>query len=519
MSSVAQKAPFTAPSEAERITDLQARLSQQEDELSAKEALLATRAERIRQLEEIIRTFQRKTYSGTSEQVSAAQLGLFNEAEEIEATAAPEVSIKPQTRQRRGRPALPPELPREEVIHDLPEADKVCPHDGTALALIGEETSEQLDIIPASVKVIRHVRLKYACPCCQAHVATAAKPAQPLGKSIAAPGLLAYIATAKYVDALPLYRQIQQFARLGIELDRTTLANWMVKCGALVQPLINRLTEQILEEPIVGMDETTVQVLDEPGKPAQSTSYMWVMGAGPPGQRVLVYHYEDNRSGRVPVDRLDGFKGALMVDGYPGYGAACRTLGITRLGCWAHARRKFFDAAKLQPKGKTGRPDQALAMINKLYLIERQARDLDPTQRHQLREDHARPVIDQLQAWLTKTLPRVAPKTKIGVALHYLHAQWTTLVRYLDDGRYPIDNNAIENAVRPFAIGRKNWLFSKSTAGARASANLYSLIETAKGHGIEPYAYLRHIFKELPLAETVDDIDALLPQAIKGVVS
>jgi transposase len=363
MSSVAQKAPFTAPSEAERITDLQARLSQQEDELSAKEALLATRAERIRQLEEIIRTFQRKTFSGTSEQVSAAQLGLFNEAEEIEATAAPEVSIKPHTRQRRGRPALPPELPREEVIHDLPEADKVCPHDGTALALIGEETSEQLDIIPASVKVIRHVRLKYACPCCQAHVATAAKPAQPLGKSIAAPGLLAYIATAKYVDALPLYRQIQQFARLGIELDRTTLANWMVKCGALVQPLINRLTEQILEEPIVGMDETTVQVLDEPGKPAQSTSYMWVMGAGPPGQRVLVYHYEDNRSGRVPVDRLDGFKGALMVDGYPGYGAACRTLGITRLGCWAHARRKFFDAAKLQPKGKTGRPDQALAMI------------------------------------------------------------------------------------------------------------------------------------------------------------
>ncbi|PKP89693.1 MAG: IS66 family transposase [Alphaproteobacteria bacterium HGW-Alphaproteobacteria-16] len=377
----------------------------------------------------------------------------------------------------------------------------------------------RVDIIPASVKVIRHVRLKYACPCCQKHVATATKPAQPLGKSIAAPGLLAYIATAKYVDALPLYRQIQQFARLGIELDRTTLAHWMVKCGKLVQPLINRLTEQILDEPVVGMDETTVQVLDEPNKPAQSTSYMWVMGAGPPAQRMLVYHYEASRSGNVPLERLEGFKGALMADGYSGYAAACQTHGITRLGCWAHARRKFFDAAKLQPKGKTGRPDQALAMINKLYLVERQARDLNPSQRHQLRQDQARPVIDQLQAWLTRTLPRVAPKTKPGQALYYLQAQWTTLVRYLDDGRYPIDNNAIENAIRPFAIGRKNWLFSKSPAGARASANLYSLIETAKGHGIEPYAYLRHIFKQLPLAETVEDIDALLPQAVKGVVS
>ena len=271
----------------------------------------------------VIRTFQRKTFSGTSEQLSAAQLGLFNGAEEIEAAEAPEVTVKPHTRQRRGRPTLPPELPREEIIHDLSEADKVCPRDGTVLEQIGEETSEQLDIIAASVKVIRHVRLKYACPCCQQHVATAAKPAQPLGKSIAAPGLLAYIATTKYVDALPLYRQVQQFSRLGVELDRTTLSNWMVKCGKLVQPLINRLTEQILEHPVIGMDETTVQVLDEPDKPAQSTSYMWVMGAGPPGQRMLVYHYEASRSGNVPLERLEGFGGAFMADGYTGYGAAC----------------------------------------------------------------------------------------------------------------------------------------------------------------------------------------------------
>ena len=512
MSSATQKASAADPSTADQIASLQSQLASQQAALEAREA-------RIRQLEEIIRTFQRKTFAGTSEQASADQLGLFNEAEEIEASDAPEVAVKPHTRQRRGRPALPPELPREEVVYDLSESDKICPHDGEALQRIGEETSEQLDIIPAQVKVIRHVRLKYACPGCQQHVATATKPAQPLGKSIAAPGLLAYIATAKYVDALPLYRQTQQFARLGVELDRTTLANWMVQCGKLVQPLINRLTEQILEALVIGMDETTVQVLNEPDKPARSTSYMWVMGAGPPDQRLLVYHYEASRSGNVPLERLEGFGGALIADGYSGYGAACRSHGITRLGCWAHARRKFFDAAKLQPKGKTGRPDQALAMIGKLYRVEREARELDADQRHELRQQQSRPVIDKLQAWLIKTLPRVAPKTKLGEALHYLDKQWPALVRYLDDGRYPIDNNAIENAIRPFAIGRKNWLFSKSPAGARASANLYSLIETAKGHGIEPYVYLRHVFKEIPLAETVDDIDALLPNAVKGGVS
>ena len=343
MSLATLKASTEAPSEAGRVADLQARINEQEAQLQA-------RAERIRQLEEIIRTFQRKTFSGTSEQTSAAQMGLFNEAEEIETTAESELTIAPHTRRRRGRPALPPELPREEVIHDLPEADKVCPHDGTTLELIGQETSEQLDIIPAQVKVIRHVRLKYACPCCQQHVATATKPAQPLGKSIAAPGLLAYIATAKYADALPLYRQVSQFARLGVELDRTTLANWMVKCGALVQSLINRLTELILEQPVIGMDETTVQVLDEPGKAAQSTSYMWVMGAGPPDRRLRVFHYEPTRSGQVPMERLEGYAGAVMVDGYSGYSVACQAHGITRLGCWAHARRKFFDAAqKFEP--------------------------------------------------------------------------------------------------------------------------------------------------------------------------
>jgi len=511
MQSATANASRQAALEADQIAVLQRQVSEQE-------RLLEARAERIRQLEEIIRTFQRKTFTGTSEQAFSAQLGLFNEAEEAvaEDVEPAQVEVPTHTRRRRGRPALPADLPREQIVHDLPEADKVCPHDGTALEWIGEETSEQLDIIPAQVKVLRHIRLKYACPCCQRHVATADKPAQPLGKSMAAPGLLAYVATSKYADALPLYRQARMFARLGIDLDRTTLANWMVRCGELVQPLINRLTELILDQPLVEMDETTVQVLEEPGRPAQSTSYMWVMGAGPPNERLLVYHYAASRSAQVPMDLLDDFSGALMVDGYAGYGGVCEANGITRLGCWAHARRKFFDAAKLQPKGKTGRPDQALALIGKLYQVERRARDMDPEARHALRQEQARLIVDKLGAWLDKTLPQVPPKTALGAALHYLKQQWPRLVRYLDDGRWPIDNNAIENAIRPFAVGRKNWLFSRTQAGARASANLYSLIESAKGHGLEPYAYLHYVFKELPLAETIEDIDALLPGNVKG---
>jgi len=478
------------------------------------------RDERIRQLEELIKSFQQRQFGASSEKLSPDQLGLFNEAEECFEEPAPTgTEVKPHTRRSRGRPALPEDLPREEIIYDLDEADKVCPRDGAALKLIGEESSEQLEIIPATVKVIRHIRLKYACPCCDQHVATAAKPKQPLGKSIAGPGLLAYIATSKYQDALPLYRQNKIFERLGVNLDRTTLAHWMIRCGELVQPLINLMTERILEEPWVHMDETPVQVLKEPGKTAQSKSYMWVLGAGAPGHRSVVFHYDPGRSGAVPTEMLGDYQGALMVDGYSGYEPVCNAQSLLRLGCWTHARRKFVDAKKLQPKGKTGRADQALAYIQKLYLVERQAKAGTAEQRKQLRQEQAAPVIAQLKQWLEKTTPRVPPQSSLGKGLYYLTQQWPRLIRYLDDGQYPIDNNFLENAIRPFAIGRKNWVFANSQAGARASANLYTLIETAEGHGLEPYHYLRQVFSVLPRAENVDDIAALLPHNLKGVDS
>lgn len=407
---------------------------------------------------------------------------------------------------------MPKDLPRIDCVHDIRAEEKVCPHDGAQLQCIGEAVSEQLDIIPATVQVIRHIRKKYACPQCEQHVLTAALPKQPIPKSQASPRTLAFVTVSKYQDGLPLYRQQTIFDRLGMALPRATLANWMVACGELVQPLINLLRDQLLEQTCIHMDETPVQVLNEPGKRAQSKSYMWVQAAGPPDKPVIIFDYDPRRSGQVPQRLLEDYGGTLMVDGYEGYEGVCDSNALKRLGCWVHARRKFIEAKKAQGKHKKlAKADYVLGEIGKLYRLERQWQDLSAAARYRQRQHTARPVLDKLRHWLDRTLPGVPPKSALGKALNYLHHQWPRLIGYLEDGGYPLDNNRTENAIRPFVIGRKNWLFSNSQAGARASANLYSLIETAKANGVEPYAYLKVIFTELPKAQSVEDIDALLP--------
>ncbi|MGH9486039.1 MAG: IS66 family transposase, partial [Terriglobales bacterium] len=381
---------------------------------------------------------------------------------------------------------------------------------GTPLVSIGSEDSEQLKYVPAQLQVVRHHRLKYACPHCHQYVVTADRPKPPIPKSVASPSLLAGIAVHKYADALPLYRQETIFARLGITLDRTNLAHWMVQAGQLVQPLINLLGDQWAAQPVVHMDETPVQVLHEPGKPAQSESWMWVR-ASAGDHPVRLFDYAPTRAKTVPLQLLTADTQVLMVDGYSGYAEACDRYGILRLGCWAHCRRKFVDAQRLQPKGKTGKPDQALAYIAQLYRVESGCRDGPPEQRYAQRQQHSKPILDQLHAWLEKTLPTTPPKTTLGLALTYLANQWPRLTRYLEDGCYPIDNQLAENSIRPFAVGRRNWLFCNSQAGARASANLYSLIETAKANGLNPQRYLERVFTGLPNVKTVADYEALLP--------
>jgi len=461
-----------------------------------------------------------RRYAASSEKLSPDQISLFDEAEsdgEAQADSVDvsadedEITVAAHRRKKRGRKPLPDHLPRVEVIHELPESERRCEHDGKLLTEIAEVISEQLDIIPAKIQVTRHIRKKYACDCGHS-IKTAPLPAQPIPKSMASPGLLAHITVSKYQDALPLYRQETILQRIGVELPRATLANWMIKAGCLVQPLINLMHEQLLSYDVLQMDETTVQVLKESGKKAQSKSYLWLQRGGPLQQPVVLYHYDPGRGAGVAKRLLEGFRGYLQTDGYDGYNAVVASNQLIHVGCMAHARRKFSEAVKAQGKTKKrGKAHRGLTLIQKLYRVEKQARKLTPEKRYAHRQCHAKPVLDEMRLWLDQVLPQVPPTSATGKALHYLHNEWDKLIRYMDDGRLAIDNNAAENAIRPFVIGRKNWLFSDSVKGVTASANLYSLIETAKANGLEPYAYLRYLFTELPKAETVDAIEALMP--------
>ncbi len=400
-----------------------------------------------------------KRFASRSEQLSPDQIRLFDEAESTssaESKINPEetVAVAPYRRKVGGRKPLPERLPRIEVIHELPEADRRCEHDGRLLVEIGAVVSEQLDIVPATIQVIRHVRKQYACDCGKC-IKTAPLPVQPIPKSMASPGLLAHITVSKYADALPLYRQETILQRIGVDIPRATLANWMIRVGQLVQPLINLMRDRLLDYDIVQMDETPVQVLKEAGRRAQSKSYLWVQRGGPPDDRVILYDYDPSRSGAVPQRLLAGYSGYLQSDGYEGYNAVVAANGLTALGCMAHARRRFDEAVKAQGKNKRrGKAWHGLALIQKLYRVEKQARAMTPNERYRHRIEQAQPVLDEMRAWLEAALPQVPPKNATGKALHYLQSQWEKLTRYLEDGRLEIDNNLCENAIRPFVIGR-----------------------------------------------------------------
>jgi len=466
-----------------------------------------------------------RRYAASNEKIPADQFRLFDEAENDAETSESECKtvlsedadatvVAEHTRKKKtGRKPLPETLVRVNKIYELDEQDRICEHDGNVLNEIGEFVSEQLDIIPAKIQVIRHIRKKYACECGKC-IKTAPMPNQPIPKSMASPGLLAHITVSKYQDALPLYRQEQILQRIGIDIPRATLANWMIQTGNLIQPIINLLRDRLLSYDILHMDETTVQVLDEPNKKAQSKSYLWVQRGGPPDKPVILFDYDAGRGQTVPLRLLDGFKGTIQTDGYAGYNAVVNQNNLTHLGCWAHARRKFSEAVKAQGKNKnkkTGKAQRGLAFIQKLYKIEKPLRGLRDEERFTQRQQQSLPILDKLKSWLNESILTVPPKSAVGNALHYLNNEWDKLIRYTNDGRYLMDNNLAENAIRPFVIGRKNWLFSQSVKGVKSSANFYSLIETAKANGLESYAYLRILFDELPKATTVEEIEALLP--------
>ncbi len=496
--------------------------------LLERDAAIEQRDLEIQQLREYVRLLKSQRFGAASERVHRDQLGLFNEAEQLvesEGPPAPELTAASHTRTPRGRRPLPAWMPREEILHDLPEEQKICPHDGAALVEIGRERSEQLEFIPATAKVLVHVRPKYACPNCKTGVHIAPLPPQPIPKSVATPSLLAYVAVSKYADALPLYRQEKMLERIGVDLSRATLASWMVRAGELVQPLVNLMRDELLDSGFVQCDESRFQVLKEPGKTAESLSYIWVQRAVVQDHPLVLYEYDPSRSAEVSKRLFEGYAGLLQTDGYGGYDALGREPGVVHLGCWAHARRKFTDALKGQGKSRKkgakrsarqSKAEAGLRFIQKLYAIERSVRDLSVQERLDVRQQRSLPVVRDLRMWLDQALASVVPQSLTGKALTYLDGQWEKLVRVFDYGHVPIDTNAVENAIRPFAVGRKNWLFADTVAGAEASANLFSLIETAKANGLEPWAYLQRIFAEIPAAKSLEDIEALLPQSAQS---
>jgi transposase len=468
--------------------------------------------------------FGRSTEKTPLEELNPEQAWLFNEAEALAQAAerAPlSITIPVHERGKGGRKKLTAALPRVEVIHDLPEEQKVCAADGTTLMRIGEEISEQLDYQPAKVRVIRNIRPKYACPCCKSGVAITPVPAQLLPKSLATPSLLAHIATAKFVDGLPLYRQESQFARLGLVLGRATMAGWMIKLGGVhVVPIVNLLHELMLEDPLIHCDETRLQVLKSDKAPT-ADHWIWVRASGPPGRRIVLFDYDASRAGAVPKRLLDGYQGILLTDGYEVYEATAQALTLTHAGCFAHVRRKFDEARKAQASNAAdSQAKVALEFIRELYLVEKALWDKDqplsPEHRVRVRTQLSAPIMAKFHAWLEALAPQVLPQSLLGKAVHYTLGQWPKLTTFLTHGEVPLDNNRCENAIRPFVVGRKGWLFSDTVKGAVASANLYSIVETAKANGVEPHAYLSLLFARLPHATTVADFEALLPWNVKA---
>lgn len=417
---------------------------------------------------------------------------------------------------KKRRPRLPQSLPRKVITVSLPPEEQVCDCCNQPMHVMGEEVREELELIPAHVQVTRYVREKYGCRHCEQHSTTGSvkvAPAVPtlMPKSYATPSLVAQIIINKFQFALPLYRQEALFAGLDIPLSRQTQSQWLLKVAERLKPLRALMHAALLVQEVIFADETPLNVLSQ----ESSQSYMWLYGTGrdvrhpeDTSPHLVLYDYQDSRSGRCPAAFLAGFTGYLQVDGYAGYHSTEAKL----VGCMAHARRKFEEAQRAQPNAKVGRAVWALSHIQKLYRIEKACQGKPADEVYRRRQAESLPLMDEFGQWLVKT--EVLPKGYLGKAIGYCQKQWPKLMRYLEDGRLGIDNNRAERAIKPFVIGRKNWMFANTEAGAQASALLYSLVETARINGLTPYDYLLAVLTALKSPDDEIDWDALLPWKI-----
>jgi len=480
---------------------------------------------KLRWYEEQFRLAQRHRFGSSSERTHPSQQQLlFNEAEvaaeSAEAQEEPTVeTITYQRRKRKGqRQEMLEDLPEETIEYRLPTDEQSCPCCGEALHEMSTQVRQELKIIPAQVVVVKHVQFVYACRRCEREglstpIITAPMPERVIPGSLASPSALAYVMDQKYVQGLPLYRQEQEFRRMGIDLSRQTFANWMVIAAERwLTPLYERMHEELVKREILHADETSFQVLQEPGRDAQQESYLWLYRTGRDGPPIVLFEYQPTRSGQHPRDFLSGFTGYLHVDGYAGYE---KLPGVVLVGCWAHARRKFDEALTALPaSARVGSLAQTgLDYCNQLFRVERYIKDGGPEERMAVRLARSQPILDKFRAWLEENAQHALPQSTLGKAIGYCLNQWEKLINFMKDGRLELDNNSSEQVVKHFVIGRKGWLFANTPKGARASAVIYSIVETARANGLHPRSYLTYLFEQLPNLDLEDQnaIDSLLP--------
>jgi len=491
---------------AAQLTERVASLDQQVSSLDQQVRYHKTRNE---QLAHEIAILKRHKFARRSEQLSPDQISLLDDlldtdiaAIEAELKALSPAPVAAEPRQQPKRTTLPPQFPRTLVHHEPDNTQCAC---GCQLKRIGEDVSEKLDYTPGVFTVERHIRGKWVCAQCETLI-QAPVPAQVIDKGIPTAGLLAQVMVAKYADHLPLYRQEKIFGRAGLAIPRSTLAQWVGSCGVQLQPLVDALRDVVLKQSIVHADETPVQML-APGMKKTQRAYVWAYVPSPFADlRAAVYDFSPSRAGEHARTFLGDWKGQLVCDDFAGY-KACFEQGVTEIGCMAHARRKFYD---LHVANKSQLAEQALCHIGQLYDIEREVRDLLPDERQRIRQEKAKPIADALHSWMLAQRQLVHEGTAIAKALDYSLKRWAALVRYLDDGMVAIDNNWCENQIRPWAIGRSNWLFAGSLRSGKRAAALMTLIQSARLNGHDPYAYLKDVLTRLPTQKS-SELSELLP--------
>lgn len=475
------------------------------------------------QLERLLR----RRYGRSSETIDPGQLLLFaadilaqadatgasrpQPGAEADASPRPVPAAKPK-RKGHGRKPLPAHLERRRVLHELPPDALTCPDCGGLRQAFGEEIREQLDYIPASLVVIQHVRPKYACKACQAHVVIADRLPEPIEKGLPGPGLLAHVIVSKYADHLPLYRQERILAREGVAISRSTMCGWMARCAELLEPIYRAMIKAVLRSKVIQTDDTPVDVLD-PGREGTLQGRIWI-AIGDRDHPYSVYDFTPNRAGDGPARFFRGYAGYLQADAYSGYDALFKDGKVIEVGCWAHARRKFHEARTTDPRHS----HMALAYIRRLYAVESDAKQakLDDDARRALRQERSVPILKEFFAWLEGVRGQVLPRSPMGEAIGYALNHRMALLRYTEQGYLEIDNNASERGEKTIALGRKNWLFFGSEGGGATAAILFSLTETCQRLGVEPWAYLRDVLDRVS-THPASRIDELLPDRWEAI--